>query len=87
MTLLRLRRAAHTAYSPKTSSPLGQHARFFKSSLLYLAYTPLDAIAPEKRPQLAFEITLRRCEQRHQIRVQPNPGAAADPAARLAQRV
>lgn len=29
--------------------------RFYKSSILYLAFTPLDAIPVSERPQIAFE--------------------------------
>jgi len=35
---------------------LGRQQEFFKSSILYLAFTPLSAIPEKERPQLAFEI-------------------------------
>merc|ERR1712217_351304 len=35
---------------------LGRHQDYFKSSILYLAFTPLAAIPVEERPKLAFEI-------------------------------
>jgi len=35
---------------------LGRSQEFFKSSLLYLAFTPVSAILAEARPRLAFEI-------------------------------
>lgn len=35
---------------------LGRPQEFFKSSILYLAFTPVSAIRVEERPRLAFEI-------------------------------
>jgi len=35
---------------------LGRPQEFYKSSLLYLAFTPVSAICAEERPRLAFEI-------------------------------
>merc|ERR1711920_879124 len=37
---------------------LGVPDQFYKSSILYLAFTPLSAIHQEDRPQLAFEIVV-----------------------------
>merc|ERR1719379_2025950 len=35
---------------------LGRHQEDFRSSILYLAYTPLASIPVEERPQMAFEV-------------------------------
>lgn len=35
---------------------LGRYQEFYKSSILYLAYTPLSAIPKEEQPRLAFEV-------------------------------
>jgi len=37
---------------------LGVWKDFYKSSILYLAFTPLAAILPEERPQLAYEVVV-----------------------------
>lgn len=54
--------AAAQSQFHKTSALLAKHRgradQFYKSSILYLAYTPLAAIPAEERPQVAFEIAV-----------------------------
>jgi len=50
-----LQSAFHKTYAMLWKT-LGRPQEFFKSSILYLAFTPVSAIRVEERPRLAFEI-------------------------------